>query len=135
MFEVDRSIVVVRPTQAFYDFYVSLPDSPRETFAEVRENAHSYLLAKIETKEPPSSVIPDGLAHAIFEWELMLREIDDQHWPKERTKIDDLLEWFEIQVVPLVVWLLVAAGPPGREQLRALAEPLFVPLQFPALGE
>jgi len=103
MFEVDRSIVVVRPTQAFYDFYVSLPDSARETFAEVREYTHSYLLPKIETKEPPSSLIPDGLAHTIFEWELMLREIDDQHWPKNRTKVDDLLEWFEIQVVPLVV--------------------------------
>lgn len=103
MFEVDRSIVIVRPTQAFYDFYVSLPDSARETFAEVREYTHSYLLPKIETKEPPSSLIPDGLAHTIFEWELMLREIDDQHWPKNRTKVDDLLEWFEIQVVPLVV--------------------------------
>ena len=103
MFEVDRSIVVVRPTQAFYDLYKSLPDSPKKTYATVREEAHSYMLPKIETKESPSTVIPDGLAHTIFEWELMLREIDDQHWPKNRTKVDDLLEWFEIQVVPLVV--------------------------------
>lgn len=103
MFEVDRSIVVVRPTQAFYDWYVSLPDSPIETFAEVREETHSYLLPKIETKVPSSSIIPDDLAHTIFEWELMLRMIDDKHWPPNRTKIDDLLEWFEIQVVPLVV--------------------------------
>jgi len=32
MFEVGRSIVVARPTQAFYDLYTSLPDSPEETF-------------------------------------------------------------------------------------------------------
>ncbi len=103
MFEVDRSIVVVRPTQAFYDFYTSLPDSTVETFAAVREDTHAYLLPKIETKEPPSSFIPDGLAHTIFEWELMLREIDHQHWPKNRNRVGDLLEWFEIMVVPLVV--------------------------------
>ena len=103
MFEVERSIVVAKPTQAFYDFYLSMPDSPRETFSAVREEMHSYLLPKIETKEPASSVIPDGLAHAIFEWELMLREIDHQHWPPNRTKVDNLLEWFEIQVVPLVI--------------------------------
>ena len=103
MFEVDRSIVVVRPTQAFYDLYTSLPESPKETYAEIREHSHSYLLPKIETKEPPSTLIPDGLAHTILEWELMLREIDDQYWPPNRTRVDDLLEWFEIQVVPLVV--------------------------------
>jgi len=93
----------VRPTQAFYDWYVLLPDFPKETFAAVREDTHSYLLPKIETKEPSSIVIPDELAHTIFEWELMLREIDNEYWPPNRTKIDDLLEWFEIQVVPLVV--------------------------------
>jgi len=103
MFEVDRSIVVVRPTQAFYDWYTSLPDSPKETYAAVREHTHSYMLPKLEAKEPASTVIPDGLAHSIFEWELMLREIDHQYWPPNRTKVDDLLEWFEIQVVPLVV--------------------------------
>ena len=103
MFEVNRSIVVVRPTQAFYDFYTSLPDSPAMTYAEVREDINSYMLPKLETKDPPSTVIADGLAHTIFEWELMLREIDHQYWPPNRTRVDDLLEWFEIQVVPLVV--------------------------------
>lgn len=103
MFEVDRSIVVVRPTQAFYDLYTSLSESPYETYAEIREHSHSYLLPKIETKEPPSSLIPDDLAHAILECELMLREIDDQYWPPDRARVDALLELFEIQVVPLVV--------------------------------
>ena len=103
MFEVNRSIAVVRPTQAFYDWYVSLPDTPKETFAEVREDRHSYLLPKIEANEPPSKIISDGLAHTIFEWELMLRLIDVEYWPADRTKIDNLLEWFEIQIVPLIV--------------------------------
>ena len=103
MFEVDRSIAVVRPTQAFYDWYKSLPDFPEETYAAIRENSHSYLLPRIETKEPPSTVISDDLAHSIFEWELILREIDHQYWPPNRTSIDELLEWFEIQIVPLVV--------------------------------
>lgn len=103
MFEVDRSIVVVRPTLAFYDWYVSLPDSPKETYAELREYTHSYMLPKMEAKEPPSEIIPDDLAHAIFEWELMLHEIDDQYWPPNRDKVDYLIEWFEIQVVPLVL--------------------------------
>jgi|GEM_PF-767656 len=103
MFEVDRSIVVVRPTLAFYDWYISLPDTPKETFAAFREYTHSYMLPKIETKEPPSEIIPDDLAHAIFEWELMLHEIDDQYWPPNRDKVDYLIEWFEIQVVPLVI--------------------------------
>jgi hypothetical protein len=40
----------------------------------------------------------------------MLRDIDDQHWPKNRTRIDDLLEWFEIQVVPLLNELQAFAG-------------------------
>ncbi|CAB1055938.1 hypothetical protein D1BOALGB6SA_672 [Olavius sp. associated proteobacterium Delta 1] len=43
MFEVDRSIVVVRPTLAFHDWYISLPDSPKETFAGLREYTHSYM--------------------------------------------------------------------------------------------
>jgi hypothetical protein len=60
-------------------------------------------LPKIETKEPPSEIIPDDLAHAIFEWELMLHEVDDQYWPPNRNKVDYLIEWFEIQVVPLVI--------------------------------
>ena len=103
MFEVNRSVVVLRPTQAFYDLYASLPDLVIKSFAVIREDTHSYLLPKVDTKEQPSKIIPDALAHTIFEWELMLRDIDDQHWPKNRTRIDDLLEWFEIQVVPLVV--------------------------------
>jgi hypothetical protein len=103
MFEVDRSILVVRPTQAFYDWYISLPDSPKESFAELRESTHSYMLPKIVANKPPSEIIPDDLAHAIFEWELMLHEIDHQYWPPNRTKVDNLIEWFEIQVVPLVV--------------------------------
>ena len=103
MFEVDRSIVVVRPTLAFYNWYVSLPDSPKETYAELREYTHSYMLPKMEAKEPASEIIPDDLAHAIFEWELMLHEIDDQYWPPNRDKVDYLIEWFEIQVVPLVL--------------------------------
>lgn len=103
MFEVNRSIVVVRPTHAFYDWYMSLPNSRKETYAVFREESHSYLFPKIETKESPSTLISDDLAHAIFEWELMLHEIDHQHWPPNRTRIDDLLEWFEIQVVPLIV--------------------------------
>ena len=103
MFEVNRSVVVLRPTQAFYDFYTSLPKKTLESYAVVREETHSYLLPKIDTKERASKIIPDTLAHSIFEWELMLREIDHQHWPKDRTRADDLLEWFEIQVVPLVV--------------------------------
>lgn len=32
-----------------------------------------------------------------------MREIDDQYWPTNRNMIDSLLEWFEIQVVPLVI--------------------------------
>ncbi|MBW1786307.1 MAG: hypothetical protein JRK53_06760 [Deltaproteobacteria bacterium] len=103
MFEVNRSIAVVRPTQAFYDWYVSLPDSTKETFAAVREDRQSYLLPKIETKVSSSEIISDELAHTIFEWELILRGIDDEYWPTNRTKIDNLLEWFEIQIVPLVV--------------------------------
>ena len=103
MFEVDRSIVVVRPTQAFYDLYVSLPGSLKETYAEIREHSHSYLLPKIEVKQPPSTLIPDELAHAILEFELIFHEIDDQYWPKDRTRVDILLEFFEVQVVPLVV--------------------------------
>ncbi|MBC8392195.1 hypothetical protein [Desulfobacula sp.] len=103
MFEVNRSIAIVRPTQAFYDLYKSLPDFPGETYATIREYSHSYLLPRIETKEPPSTVISDDLAHSIFEWELILREIDHKYWPQNRTSIDELLEWFEIQIVPLVV--------------------------------
>lgn len=103
MFEVDRSIVVVRPTLAFYDWYISLPDTPKETFAAFREYTHSYMLPKIETRDPPSEIIPDDLAHAIFEWELMMHEIDHQHWPPNRNKVENLIEWFEIQVVPLVI--------------------------------
>jgi hypothetical protein len=61
------------------------------------------MLPKIEAEEPPSEIIPDDLAHAIFEWELMLHEIDHQYWPPNRTKVDNLIEWFEVQVVPLVV--------------------------------
>lgn len=103
MFEVNRSIVVVRPTLAFYDWYITLPDSPKETFASLREYAHSYMLPKVETKEPPSEIIPDDLAHAIFEWELVMHEVDDQYWPPNRNRVDYLIEWFEIQIVPLVI--------------------------------
>ena len=103
MFEVDRSIIIVRPTMAFYDWYISIPDTPKLTFAELREESHSYMVQKIEMIAPPSKLISDELAHGIFERELMLNGIDYPHWPKDRSKVEYFIEWFEIQVIPLVL--------------------------------
>ena len=95
--------MILRPTLAFYDWYVSLPEHSDERYLELGEYVHSYLLPKTEVELQPSEIITDDLAHAIFEKELMLYEIDSQYWPQKRTKVDDLIEWFDIQVVPLVI--------------------------------
>ena len=103
MFEVNRSVVFLKPTQTFYNFYTSLPDFSTMTYDEVCEDINSYMIPKSEMKDSPSIAISDDLAHTIFEWELMLREVDHQYWPSNRTTVDDLLDFFEIQVIPLIV--------------------------------
>lgn len=103
MFEVDRSIVILRPKLSFYNWYITLPEHSEERYLQLGEYVHSYMLEKTEVELLPSEIITDDMAHAIFEKELMLYEIDFQHWPSNRKKVDNLIEWFDIQVVPLVI--------------------------------
>ena len=51
MFEVNRSIVVLKPTQTFYNFYTSLPDFSTMTYDEVCEDINSYMIPKSEMKD------------------------------------------------------------------------------------
>ena len=101
MFEVNRSVLVVKPKQPFLAWALSLDDEIKDlTLESLRKDCTAYLVPEIEF---------DSDQHQVLEWcfELLFEEqLDGWHtepkdWPQNRN-LEMFLEWFEVEFHSLV---------------------------------
>ena len=101
MFEVNRTVLVVKPKQPFLAWALSLDDEIKDlTLESLRKDCTAYLVPEIEF---------DSDQHQVLEWcfELLFEEqLDGWHtvpkdWPQNRN-LEMFLEWFEVEFHSLV---------------------------------
>lgn len=110
MYFVDRSIVVLKPTQAFVDWLNQLNDDdeqmPDLTLNQVRSNCTTFLIPQFD--EPEQAVAYIGERYqAILDAELSGWLGDDDDLPEERD-FALFTEFFELEIHDTVLDLEVA---------------------------
>jgi hypothetical protein len=104
MFDIDRSLMVVRPKQAFFDWVQSVNYEPNLTLARVRDDPSAYLIPEL-MEDSEEATILEWCYEGVFEAELEAWYTDTELWPRERN-LKMFLEWFEVEFHSLVCDLL-----------------------------
>ena len=101
MNRVNRCVVVIRPLAPYLEWAskVSEDDFLDEEDAEILASA--YLLPDLEDEDDAEELLAKN-ASKIFEGELAQWNEDRASWPSTRD-LDTLLQWFAIDLVPLVM--------------------------------
>lgn len=105
MFEVNRSVVILKPRQPFADWLSQLPGAPAVDLAALRSNGNALLIPHVDDLDPA-----DFLAehfHALFCAELADWCEDDSLWPAERNAAL-FMDWFDIDIHPVLTDLVSA---------------------------
>lgn len=105
MYFVDRSAVVVKPTQAFLDWLLSTQqhDLPELTLAQIRSNCSTYLLPQTDTPEEAAGFF-GGFWENIMKGEIASWEIPEQEWPT--LSPEKFAEFFDLEFHDMVMDLV-----------------------------
>lgn len=113
MFEVNRSVVILKPRQPFADWLASLPGAPAVALDELRRNGNALLIPHVDDVDPA-----DFLAehyHALFSAELADWCEDDTLWPPTLSAAL-FMDWFDIDIHPVLTDLV--SSPLAREAFQ-----------------
>lgn len=107
MYFVDRSAVVLKPTEAFLKWLKATDaDMPDLTLAQLRSNCTTLLVPEFDTPEAVMGYL--GEHHrAILEAELASWEIESEHWPADMG-VATLWSFFEVEIHDMVLDLETA---------------------------
>ena len=82
MYFVDRSAVVLKPTQKFLDWLKSTDENmPELTLEQIRSNCSVFLVPEFDTPEAVVGYF-DERYRQIFEAEVSSWEVPQKHWPQ-----------------------------------------------------
>lgn len=106
MYEVNRSVIILRPKQSFLDWLCGLPGcfEPAPNLAELRENGNAILVPAVDRLDELQEFIAEH-AVELFEAELADWCEDDSLWPNPLTPAL-FAEWFDIGVHGVVTDLV-----------------------------
>jgi hypothetical protein len=104
MYEIDRSLLVVKPKKPFLDWVQGVDNDEGLTLEDVREDPSAYLIPELESPEEEHEILR-VFYEGIFEAELSSWYIDPDVWPPQRD-LKMFLEWFDIEFHSLVFDLL-----------------------------
>lgn len=101
MFFVDRSAVVLKPTQDFLDWLKKCDeDMPEITLSQLQSNCTTLLVPLFETPEEVIGYVGEHFL-PIFEAELAGWEIDRQLWPE--LELTQFWQFFTVEVHDMVL--------------------------------
>ena len=100
MYEIDRSLLVVKPKKPFFDWVQAVSYDEGLTLENVREDASAYLIPELASPEEESQILKECY-EAIFEEQLSSWYIDAEVWPQQRD-LKMFLEWFDVEFHSLV---------------------------------
>ena len=102
MYFVDRSAVVLKPTQAFLDWlFTTDEDMPEITLAQLQSNCTTLLVPEFDTPEEVVGYVGEHF-QPIFEAELAGWEIEKAKWPKD-LNVEMFWTFFSIDVNDMVL--------------------------------
>ena len=99
MYEVNRSVIIVKPRQPFVDWLLGLPfeiDTDEVNLVNLRRDSNALLVPAIEDYDDLRAVLKQRWPD-IFEAELADWCADDTLWPEKRTQ-NLFSQWFEIEL-------------------------------------
>ena len=104
IYSVERSIVVLKPKQAFLDWINSTLASPDEQLSleSIRIECNSYLIPEINEIEDGISCV-DEIFEDLFKIEFSSWTIDENDWPKQELTLKMFWEWFDVEISPTLV--------------------------------
>jgi len=100
MFEIDRSLIVVKPKQPFLDWAQTVDYQEGLTLEQVREDATAYLIPEPWDKDEQAEILK-WCYEFIFEAELESWYTDPDLWPQHRD-LETFREWFDVEFHSLV---------------------------------
>jgi len=102
MYEVNRSVVIVRPKQPFLDWLRGLPGhfDERFTLEQLQQNGNALLVPAEEDTDAISTFVLEQ-AEKLFQAELADWCEDPTLWPQPLTA-ENFLQWFELSIYPIV---------------------------------
>jgi hypothetical protein len=95
MYEVNRSLIVVRAKQPFVQWINSLPDPGDLTLDEVNEESTAYLLPEYEDDSEMEKFLKKYYP-IIFEEQLNGWWVDPEDWPANRN-LKTFKDWFDFE--------------------------------------
>jgi hypothetical protein len=95
MFEIDRSLIVVRPKQPFLDWVQSVDYEEGLTLGDLRVDPSAYLIPQLWTNDEQPAILR-WCYGVVFEAELDSWYTDPALWPQNRD-LEMFLEWFDIE--------------------------------------
>jgi hypothetical protein len=104
MYDIDRSLLVVKPKKPFFDWVQAVSYDEDLTLEDVREDASAYLIPELESPDEEAEILKKCYED-IFGSQLSSWYIDPQVWPQQRD-FKMFLEWFDIEFHSLVFDLL-----------------------------
>lgn len=100
MFEIDRSLMVVRPKQPFLDWVQSVDYDKDLTLELVRDEPTAYLIPQLWDDAEQAAIL-EWCYEEVFEAELESWYTDPDLWPQERD-LKMFLDWFDVEFHSLV---------------------------------
>ena len=119
MYEVNRSVVVIKPKQPLFHWLNTLPfdqeDAPL-TLENLRQDCNALLVPPVEAFADSRDFIRPHWRD-IFEAELADWDQDESVWPEKRTP-NLFQQWFEVEIHSVLTDLVTA--PLSREAFEPL---------------
>ena len=101
MFEINRTVLVVKPRQPFLDWANSLDDEIKDlTLERLRRDCTAFLVPEIEYDSDLREVL-EWCFELLFEEQLAGWHTEPEDWPQDRN-LEMFLEWFEVEFHSLV---------------------------------
>lgn len=102
MYFVDRTAVVLKPTQAFLDWLKSSDDDlPEMTLEQLRTNCSVYLVPEFETPEEVVAYLDERYLN-FFEAELAAWYTEKSHWPQDMS-LQTFWSFFDMEIHDMVM--------------------------------
>lgn len=102
MFEINRSLIILRHKQPFVDWARALDDQAKDlTLEELSEDSTAYLVPEI-WDELDEQTLVESYYDILFEEQLNAWSTDNGAWPKERD-LRMFRDWFEVEFHSLVL--------------------------------
>ena len=102
MYFVDRTAVVLKPSQRFLDWLKSLNgDMPELSLKQIRSNCSVFLVPEFETPEAVISYF-DERYQQIFEAEVSSWDVAKKDWPSDMS-LQAFWQFFDVEIHDMVL--------------------------------